>query len=84
MERSKDKKLEHHIRRFIKQIVEVAGRKKKEVEIEGEGEGERKGDKEGRENAKKEIIKQQQHFLELKHMNTEIDQNCRCNETFLC
>lgn len=53
MERRKDKKLEHHIRRFIKPIVEVAGRKKKEVEIEGGGEGERKGDKEGRENAKR-------------------------------
>ena len=53
MERRKDNKLEHHIKKFIKQIVGISGRKKKEVEIEGGGEGERKGDKEGMENEKR-------------------------------
>lgn len=52
MERRKDKKLDHYIRRFIKQIIGVAGRKKKEVEIEGR-EGERKGDIEGRDNERR-------------------------------
>lgn len=68
MERRKDKKLDHHIRRCIKQIIGVEGRKTKEVEIEGR-EGERKGDTEGRDNERRK--KQNNSKISL-NMSTEI------------
>ena len=80
MERIKDKKLDHHIRRCIKQIIEVEGRKKKEVEIEGR-EGERKGDMEGRDNKRRK--KQNNSKISL-NMSTEIWPRLGYNATFLC